>query len=373
VPKYINKSSQPIYYGNVVFAPNQVVETYDTVVNTAFIVGTVAQNYAIVGAVNDTLYLRFNEETAWTVVTLTAGAARTAAQIVTDINTAYGSVVASVEGGKVRIDAPVVNNTLNAVYNAAISAQSTAACATLGLPNDSSNPAAVAALQAFLISQNISTYNITANNNTFIFKVNDSRDWITVTLTIGAARTAAQIVAEINLAYEQATADANKIAFAVEPLTGSGEIYVKLLAPVYENYKSKLYIKSTGNTSLTVLGFTGNDFETAAESLYPSLTMTSVLPLYNPIIAETVLTFAATGTQYYYLTEPELCKELQFIRATIGAGFAFTCYLESTSNVPPFTIKADETFGINQQDYNITRVIITAGAAGNLTLRELKG
>ena len=368
----MNKSSQPIYYGNVVFAPNQVVQTYDTLVNTAFIVGTVAQNYAIVGAANDTLYIRFNEETAWTVVTLTAGAARTAAQIVADINGAYGSVVASVEGGKVRIDAPVINNTLNVVYNGALSAQSTAACATLGLSTDSSNPVACASSQAFVFSQNISTYNITTANNTFIFKVNNL-DWVTVTLTTGAARTAAQIVAEINLAYEQATADANKVAFAVEPITGSGEIYVKLLAPVYNNFQSKVYVKLTGNTSLTVLGFTGDDFYPAAESLYPSLTMTDILPLYNPIITESIITFAAAGTQYYYLTEPELCKELQFIRPTIAAGFAFTCYIESTSNTPPFTIKADETFGINLQAYRVTRIIITASAAGNLTLRELKG
>ena len=373
MPKYVNNAAVPVYFNGTVFVPNQEVETYDTLENRAIVVGTVAQNYAIVGAANDTLYIRFNNETAWTVVTLTAGAARTAAQIVTDINTAYGSVVASVEGGKIRLDAPAVSNTLNAIYNAAISAQSTAACATLGLPSDSSNPVAVACLQAFSISQNISTYNITANNNTFIFKVNENSNWIIVTLTIGAARTAVEIAAEINLAYETATADANKIAFAVEPLTGSGEIYIKLLAPVYNNYQSRIYIKSTGNTALTVLGFTGDNFAPVAQSLFPSLIKTAELPLYNPIISETVITFAAAGTQYFYLTDPDLCRELQLLRVTIAAGFSFTCYIDNVANTPPFTLKADETFGINLQKIRVTRLIITASAAGNFTIRELKG
>ncbi len=373
MPKYVNNAAVPVYFNGTVFVPNQEVETYDTLENRATVVGTVAQNYAIVGAVNDILYIRFNDEIAWTVVTLTAGAARTAAQIVTDINTAYGSVVASVEGGKVRLDAPVVSNVLNSVYNGALSAQSTAANVTLGLPTNPSNPVACASLQAFVISENISTYNITVANNTFIFKVNENSNWITATLTTGAARTAAEIATDINLAYETATADANKVAFAVEPITGSGEIYVKLLAPVYNNYQSKVYIKSTGNTSLTVLGFTGDNFVPVAQSLFPSLIKTSELPLYNPIISEIIITFAAAGTQYFYLTDPDLCRELQLLRVTIAAGFAFTCYIDNVANTPPFTLKADELFCINLQKIRVTRLVITANAAGNLTIRELKG
>jgi len=262
---------------------------------------------------------------------------------------------------------------LNAIYIGAISAQSIAACATLGFPDDPSTPVVCVSLQAFIFSQNISTYNITDANNTFIFKVNENSNWITATLTTGAARTAAEIAADINLAYETATADANKIAFAVESITGSGEIYVKLLAPIYNNYQSKLYIKSTGNTALAVLGFTGDNFAPVAQSLFPSLIKTAELPLYNPIISETVITFAAAGTQYFYLTDPDLCSELQLLRVTIAAGFAFTCYIDNTTNTPPFTLKADETFGINLQKIRVTRLIITASAAGNLTIRELKG
>jgi len=372
MPKYLNNFSNPVYFGSTVFTPNQEVETYDTLENKAIIIGTVIETYAIGGA-NETLWIRFNEETAWTVVTLTNGAARTAAQIAIDINGAFApTVVASAEGGKVKIEAPVRSNVLNAIYIATAGMGSTAA-ATLGLATDAVNPVVCVSLQVFILSQNASPYNITALNNTFVFKTNNIESWITATLTIGAAQTAAQIVADINLAYETATADATKIALAVVPVTIGGAIHVKLLAPLYDNFRSKLYIKSTGNTALTVLGFTGDNFEPISESLYPTLVKTAELPLYNPIISETVLTFAAAGTQYYYFTDPLDCKELQIIRITIGAGFAFTCYIESTSNTPPFTLKADETFGINLMNLQVTKLIITASAAGNLTIRELRG
>jgi len=371
VPKYLNNYSNPIYYGNTTFAPNQEVETYDNLANQANIVNSILETYNIAGGVNDVLLIRFNEETAWTTVTLTAGAARTAAQIVTDINTAYGSVVSYAEGGRVRISAPIVSNVLNAIYIATALMGSTAA-ATLGFATDGADPVAVSALQAFKLSQNAELYNVTTANNTFIFKVNNG-DWVTATLTTGVGRTAAQIVTDINSAYEAATADATKVALAVIPVTIGGNVHVKLIAPIYNNFQSKLYIKSTGNTALVLLGFTGDNFDPVAESNYPTLVKTAELPQYNPIISETILTFAAAGTQYFYLTNPALCAELQFIRATIGAGATFTCYLESTSNTPPFTLKADETFGINLQRNTITKIIITASAAGNLTIRELKG
>jgi len=370
VPKYVNNLSNPVYFNNTVFAPNQEIETYDTLSNRAFIVGTVVETYNI-GAGNQVLLIRFNDETAWTTVTLTNGIARTAAQIATDINTVYGDTVASTESGKVRIDAPIRSNILSAIYIATAGMGSTAA-ATLGLSTSAVNPVSSVSIQAFKFSTNASTYNITTANNVFIFKVNNNANWITTTLTTGAARTAAEISAEINASYEAATADANKIAFAVDPVTG-GSTYIKLIAPVYNNFQSKLYIKSTGNTALAVLGFSGDNFNPIAESQFPSLIKTSDLPLYNPIISETIVTFAAAGTQHYYLTDPDTCKELQFIRATIAAGSTFTCYLESTSNTPPFTIAADETFGVNLYNCRITKVIITASAAGNLTVRELKG
>jgi len=370
MPKYINKLSQPVYYGNVAFAPNQEVQTLDTLDTAAFIVGSVVETYNIIVATNDVLLIRFNEETAWTTVTLSPGAAQTAANIVADINFAYGAIVASDEGGKVRIDAPIVNSILNAIYIATVGMGSTAAT-TLGLPTAAVDPVDVVALQAFKISQNAEPYNITVNNNTFIFKVNNNQNWITAILTPVVGRTAAQIATDINTAYEEAIADANKIAFAVVPITIGGNVHIKLLAPSYNNFQSKLYIKSTGNTALSILGFIGDNFNPVAESLFPSLIKTSELPLYNHLVGETTLTFAGAGTKIHYLVNPNECRILKFIRAT-GIGNIFTCYIENVLNTPPFTIATGETFEFNLRNYRISKVIITAGAAGNLTIRELK-
>lgn len=370
MPTYINNYGQPVYYGNVVFAPNQEIKTYDTLDNRAFITGTISEPFNI-GPANEVLMIRFNDETAWTTITLTNGAAQAAADIVADINAVYGSTVAYDEGGRVRIEAPVVSNISNTVYIALAATGSTAA-ATLGLVTNDVNPIASEVMEAFHIGILPSTYNIAANTNTFIFKFNNSLNWITVTLTIGVARTAAQIASEINTAYEVATADATKVAQAIVPIAG-GSTYIKLTAPIYNNTKSKVYIKSTGNTALGVLGFSSSDLYPISESSFPSLIRTSELPLYNPIIAETVVTFTAVGTQYYYITNPESVKELQFIRVGGGGGIVFTCYIESLLNTPPFTLTANETFTINLQNYRISRIIILANMAGNLTIREVEG
>lgn len=370
MPAYINNYTKPVYYGKTVFAPNQETQTYDVLDNRAFIVGTILETFNI-GPANEVLMLRFNDETAWTTVTLTNGVAQSAADIVADINTAYGDTVASDEGGRVRIDASIRNNILSAVYIATAGTGSTAA-ATLGLVTNDVNPIALEVLESFIISSNAEAYNITVNNNTFIFKFNVWSAWITATLTTGAAQTAAQIAADINNAYETATADATKVAYAVTPVAG-GSTYVKLVALPYNNIKSRIYIKSTKNTALTVLGFTGNDFDPIVESSFPTLVKTSDLPLYNPIIAETTITFGAAGTQYYYIVSPENAKELQFIRIGGGGGVSFSCYIESLSNTPPFTLAANETFSIKLLNYRISRIGIVANMAGNLTIRELEG
>lgn len=371
MPKYINKYTNPVYANDTVFSPNQEVETINSIDNRAFVIGTVLETYAIVPG-SDALLLRFNDETAWTTVALTNGPARTAAQIAIDINAAYGSTVASSEGGKVRIDAPVVTNVSSAIYIATVGMGSTAAT-LLGLATAAVNPVANISLQAFLLSQNAQTYNITTANNTFIFKVNNNSSWITATLTTGPARKASEIAADLNYAYEVATALTDRIAEASTPVLLGGATYVKLIAPVYNNFQSKLYIKSTGNTALTVLGFTGDNFEPVAHSHFPTLVKTSELPLYNPIISETKLTFGGAGTQYYYLIDPDECAELSFIRVSGGGGITFTCYIENILNTPPFTLAANETFGINLQRYRITRIVIVANMAGNLTIREIKG
>ena len=368
MPTYLNNSSQPIYFNNKVFIPNQEVQTFDTLENAAFIVGTVLETYNIVFGVNDKLIIRFNYETANTTVTLTPGAAQAATDIATDINTAYGYTVASSEGGKVRIDCPIRSNTVTAI---GIATTGSTAAVTLGLATADVNPVAVVCNQGFKFSTNAETYNITANNNTFIFKVNNQLDWIIATLTIGAVQTAQNIADDINLAYIQATADATKICYAETPVT-AGPTYVMLLAPVYNNFQSKLFIKSTGNTALTVLGFTGDNFQPISTALYPSLVKTSELPLHNPMISETIVTFGAASTQHYYLTDADKCKELIISRVTGGGGIKFTVYLEDATNTPPYTLVVLDSIVVDLRNIRVTKLIITSNMAGTITIREME-
>jgi len=366
VPTYINNYTKPVYYGDTVFIPNQAVQTLNVLDNRAFIIGTKEETFAITGT-NNSLVLRFNDEDAWTTVSLTTGAAQHATDIANDINTAYGSTVASAEGGRIRIDAPISSNVFSAIY---IAATGTSAHTVLGLTTNDVNPVAAKFLNAFIISDNASPYTITTADNTFIFKCNNNPGWITVSLTTGVAVTAETVAADINAAYEEATADATKVAFAVTPITG-GDTYVKLVAPLYNSTESKLYIKSTGNTALTPLGFLGDDFEPVVKSSYPTLIETSDLPLYNPILAETTYTFAGAGSQHHYLVDPGNCSEVEFFRVTSSSSTKFTCYIESISNLPPFTLVLNESFSLNLKGYRVTKVIIVAAAAGNITIREL--
>ena len=365
MPKYINNLSNPVYFDNTVFVPNQEVETYNTLDTKAFVVGTVAEPYNIQVGINDTLLIKFNNESTWTTVTLSNGGAQTAANVVSDIEAIYPGVAFD-ESGRVRIEAPSESNVLSSVY---IATTGDTASTTLGLTTNDVNPISVVSLQAFKISTNAETYNVAANTNTFIFKVNNNLDWITATLTIGAAQTAAQVAADINSAYEIATADANKVAFAV---TIDAVNYVKLISPIYNNFQSKLYIKSTGNTALSLLGFSGDNFDPISRSLYPCLIKTSVLPLYNPILSETVVAFGAAGTQHYYLNDPEACKALQLVRVSGGGGISFTVYLESITNTPPFSLVVLEAFTVDLTNIRISKLVIVSNGIGTITVRELK-
>jgi len=280
MPRYINNYSLPVYFRNTVFTPNTEVETLDVPVTRATVVSTIIEPFVIATGSNDVLLLKFNNESAaWTTVTLTAGS-RTAAQIASDINTVIGTTVASSEGGKLKLVAPVVSNINNSVF---INDTGSTAAATIGLSTDDINPIEQSALQCYVIGSVAETYNITSANNTFIFKFNNSARWITATLTIGATQTADDIVNDINLAYSIATGEAPNIALAVDIDLDN---YIKLIAPIYDNFKSQVFIKSTGNTALAVLGFNGDNFNEIISSQYPTLIKTSDLPIYNPIINE---------------------------------------------------------------------------------------
>ncbi|MDD4081857.1 MAG: hypothetical protein PHD05_00585 [Sphaerochaetaceae bacterium] len=363
MPRYINNSNIPIYYNETVFRPYYEVEILDTLKTQASVLGNVAENYTITLGVDDTLLIRFNDEVAWTTVVLTAGAGRTATNIVTDINTAYGSTVAFTENGYVRITAPRRNNTFSAIY---IENTGSTAATLLGLATDDVLPVDQCSSQVFTLSSNSETYNIDATNNTFIFKFNDNINWITATLTIGATQTAENVAYDINQAYQIATNETTKVAFAVTPVTG-GNTYIKLIAPNYNNaFGTKLYIKSTNNTALTVLGFTGDNYEPLFVSNYPSLVQISPLPLYNPILKEETITFAAAETKIFYLTDSILNRTLSLFRATTAT---FTIFIESASNTPSFTVAPGESFSLMIIN-KITKLIITSSAAGSIFVRE---
>ena len=309
---------------------------------------------------------RFNAETVWTSAVLTNG---TAAHVAGIINTAYGSVVATSVNGQLVLTAPLINNTLSAVYinNDSISTANT----ILGFVVTGTiiNPYNLVATQAFVYSSLAETYAIVAStNDRFIFKFNEDIDWITATLTAGAARTAQQICTDINLAFRAVNPIILPIAQAVIPVVGDSPA-IKIIAPNYNSRQSRIYIKSTRNSALTILGFTGDDTSPITQSSI--LPISSSTQVFNPITAETVITFGAGGTQYYYLTNSDTCAKLEFIRVAPAAGSVFTCYIDNLTNIPPFTLGTGETFSMVSSWDALTRIIIVATGIGSLVVREL--
>ena len=54
--------------------------------------------------------------------------------------------------------------------------------------------------------------------------------------------------------------------------------YPGSITSVLNNYKSKIYIRFTGNTALTILGFTGNDIYPIIENSFSFINKISDLP-----------------------------------------------------------------------------------------------
>lgn len=362
MPKYLNEASYPIFYGNSVFAFGVPIETLDVINSQAFIFGTVGETYNIVGGVNDVLIIRFNDETAWTTVTLTAGAAQTALDIANDINISYGSVVAFDEGGRLKIIAPKRNSELYSIWLANTGGT---ANATLGLVGHDHNPSALCARKVFLNSTNLSTYNITTANNIFSFKFNNE-DWTTVILTVGAARTAQEIADEINTAYRISTGKFEIVAEAVELITGSGNIQLQLISPVIDNYKSSIFIRTMGNTALAVLGFDSDDTLPLIINGYPQLTQQEILPLFNPLVSSTTLTFPGAGWTTFYTNTG--VTTFEFIRVT---GSSVNIYIEDVHNLPPINLLVGERTTVNHKIARINKFIIQALGAGSITILEL--
>ncbi len=140
--------------------------------------GSINGPFLITGATNDVFSVKIDGGATQS-VTLTAGAARTAAQIVADINATNGGAglfgaTASVVGGKVT----VTSNAIGTGSSVQFVASANTVNATVGF---------VTTLQS----------GTAATNNVLSVKV-DGGTSQQVTLTAGAARTAAQIVTDIN-------------------------------------------------------------------------------------------------------------------------------------------------------------------------------
>ena len=92
-----------------------------------------------------------------------------------------------------------------------------------------------------------------------------------------------------------------------------------------------------------------------------------ILPLYNPIIAEKKITFGGAGSSTYDLYDPDRTRAIKLFRVTGGP---YTIAIEHVLNVPYLTIENGESNVIVIPN-RITNLIITAAAAGTITIREM--
>jgi len=246
----------------------------------AVVTGSRAETFNTTGGHN-----LFNLSINWLpeiVITLTAGTARTAAQVVDEINAAlnadpnYGASyaasasVASIGGlNYVRITAPDVGghsgaNSQVVLYRAG---GSLALSRIFGLA-EADSPwefegidagSMVLPLQAVFISLNHDPYNIPAAPNNQLGISLNGLPMIVVNLTVGAAETAAQMVNDINAALN---ADPNYGALystVASVAVVGGNNYVKLTAPVIEPYLGDnssivLYALGTSDILDTIFG-----------------------------------------------------------------------------------------------------------------------
>ena len=218
----------------------------------AQVVGTLNETYNIVTASNDALSLVI-DGVAFD-VTLTAGAARTAAQIASDVNSVIltaGTASAAVVGGNTVLK--VVSATTGTLSTVQVSGASTSA-ATLGLDflvhfgADKTTASATGA--------SASTFALGANRTLKVrFNAGSLR---TVTLSTGAAISASAIVAEINtvigpLGFNEGFASVTsagkiKIATLVAGSTGSVQVDSSGTGQYFANFATTI-VNGTGATS----------------------------------------------------------------------------------------------------------------------------
>lgn len=185
----------------------------------AQVVSSNSETYNIQAGVNDQLQLTIDG--VGSTVTLTAGATQSAANIASDINAVFPGR-ASGAGGVVTITSPTTGSTSEI---------------TIGAPANNANAT---------LGFTAATVNGLDNNRSLTIKIDGGAN-IVVTLTTGAARTAAQIVADIN------TAAGSTIAFV------EGGTKVRITSPT-TGTSSTVQLVAVSNSAYTTLGFTANTY-----------------------------------------------------------------------------------------------------------------
>jgi len=223
--------------------------------------GSVAGPFAISTGVNDLLQVKVDGYTS-VAVTLTAGASRTAAQVATDINTAFDAIFGTGVLNPARADGDYLE-LLSPGFagrghrsSIELDAATTPAYATLGLvEGDTYGTDSTGPESAELVSRVVGPFAITGETNDgYSFKV-DGRKEVSGTLTAGAARTAAQIATELNAAFDAVFGAGNVNPFSV--YTDDSGDHLKVTSPGFDGGgpASSIEILAAANDCYETLGF----------------------------------------------------------------------------------------------------------------------
>jgi hypothetical protein len=90
------------------------------------------------------------------------------------------------------------------------------------------------------------------------------------------------------------------------------------------------------------------------------------LPLFNPLISTTTLTFPGAGWTTFYVNEESVSFE--FIRVT---AVSVNIYIEDIHNLPPINLAAGEKISFKKTS-DFSKFIIQSLGAGDMTILELR-
>lgn len=214
-----------------------------------------AQTYSIQNDVSDKILLSIDGGADVT-IDLTAGGAQSAQQVCNDINAAMAAQLGyhcarpdadnkvqifSLAGAKKGSSSSIQFKT---VANSAYTILGLTVGTTVGVDG-------LAPSKAALTSSLVQTYNIGAGASDKMLISVDGRKDVTVTLTDGGARTAAQIVTDINTAFDAVFGAEN-----LNPASATSDNRVNLASTWHEGgVLSSIQIKAVVNDAYAVLGF----------------------------------------------------------------------------------------------------------------------